>query len=141
MDNKTSPSPIESARALIKQLQAQHPVFRDALPLAIGIDKQILARQPDVDRKTLRVALGLHTHSTRYLKTLEKATHRIDLDGAAGDEISEEHRKHAAEMLRERYRKEAEVRKARKQAEIAAAAEEARARKLDQLVAKFSKSR
>ena len=60
MDNKTSPSPIESARALIKQLQVQHPVFRDALPLAIGIDKQILARQPDVDRKTLRVALGLH---------------------------------------------------------------------------------
>lgn len=141
MDNKTSPSPIESARALIKQLQVQHPVFRDALPLAIGIDKQILARQPDVDRKTLRVALGLHTHSTRYLKTLEKATHRIDLDGVAGDEISEEHRKHAAEMLRERYRKEAEVRKARKQAEIAAAAEEARARKLDQLVAKFSKNR
>ena len=87
------------------------------------------------------MALGLHTHSTRYLKTLEKATHRIDLDGVASDEISEEHRKHAAEMLRERYRKEAEARKARKQAEIAAAAEEARARKLDQLVAKFSKSR
>lgn len=141
MDNKTSPSPIESARTLIKHLQAQHPAFRDGLPLAIGIDKQILARQPDIDRKTLRVALGLHTHSTRYLKTFEKATHRVDLDGTQGDEIAEEHRKHASEMLRERYRKEVEARKARKQAEIAAAAEEARVRKLDQLVAKFSKSR
>ena len=71
----------------MKQLQEQFPVFRDCLPLAIGIDKQLLARLPDLSRKELRIALGIHTHSLRYLKTTEKATARVDLDGNPAGEI------------------------------------------------------
>ena len=101
-----------------------------------GIDKQLLARCSEIDRKTLRVALGIHTHSLRYLKVMEKATHRLDLDGNAGDEVTPEHRSHASEILRERFKKDAERRKALREAE---ALEKQRAEKLSQLVEKFGK--
>ena len=111
-------------------------VFRDYSPLTIGIDKQILACHPEFERKTLRIALGMHTHSLRYLKNLEKATHRIDLEGNCGEEVTEAHRKYAKEILRERSKKEAERRKALHEAKVL---EQQRTEKLSQLVEKFSK--
>ena len=138
-----APHPVQAARALLKKLQQDFPPFRDCLPLAIGIDKQVIARQPDLPRKVLRIALGQHTNSLRYLKTLEKATHRFDLDGQPAEALTDEHRKHAATTLRERFKKEADQRKAQRAAEEAArVAEEAarvRADKLNQLAAKFAK--
>lgn len=138
-------SPAQNARLLLKILQEKFTVFRDYAPLAIGIDKQVFARLPEVDRKTLRIALGMHTNSLRYLKTMEKATHRQDIDGNSGDEITEAHRKHATEVLRERFRKDAERRKAQREAEALAQqqanAERERLEKLSQLVEKFGKGR
>lgn len=131
-------SPVQSARALLKTLQTDFSVFRDYSPLAIGVDKQLLARLPNLDRKILRIALGMHTNSLRYLKTMEKATHRIDLDGNTGDELTPDHRSHATEVLRERFRKDAERRKAQREAE---ALERQRTEKLSQLVEKFGKAR
>lgn len=139
----TTPSPVQSARALLKELQEKFPAFRDCLPLAIGIDKQLMAQLPEVDRKTLRIALGLHTNSTRYLKAMSKATARVDLDGNPAGDVPEAHRTHAEETLRERFRKEAEQRKAQRQAEREAEeaerAAQRRAEKLNQLAAKFSR--
>ena len=97
-DNHAS-SPAQDARQLIKKLQEEFAVFRDYSPLAIGIDRQLLARQPELERKTLRVALGIHTNSLRYLKSVEKATHRYDLDGNVVTELLDEHRQHAAQTL------------------------------------------
>lgn len=131
-------TPAQDARALLKTLQSSFPVFNDYAPLAIGIDKQLLTRRPDIERKVLRIALGMHTNSLRYLKTMEKATHRLDLDGNVGDEVTDEHRKHASEILRERFKKEAERRKAQREAE---AQERQRAEKLSLLVEKFGKNR
>jgi ProP effector len=129
-----------SARALLKQLQQQFPAFRQCLPLAIGIDKQLLARMPGLDRKAMRAALGIHTGSLRYLKAMEKATVRYDLDGQPGEEVTDTHRAHAKEVLQQRFKKEAE----RKKAERAAAAEEEanrlRQEKLLQLASKFSRN-
>ena len=108
MNNEnTTENPVQNARSLIKTLQEQYAVFRDCLPLAIGIDKQLFTRQTDLNRKTLRIALGLHTNSLRYLKSMEKATHRFDLDGNPGEEVTDAHRAHAAEVLKERFRKDA----------------------------------
>ena len=136
-------APASSPRGLLKSLQATYAVFRDHAPLAIGIDKQLLARQPELDKKLLRVALSMHTNSLRYLKTLEKASQRLDLDGQPTAELTEEHRQHAAEQLRERFRKEAERRKAERIAEAAREAErretDRRAAKLNQLVEKFAR--
>ncbi len=136
-------APGPSARAILKQLQERFAVFRDCQPLAIGIDKQVLAAQPDIDRKTLRIALRMHVGSLRYLKTMQQATQRFDLEGKPVAEVTEEHRAHAAETLKERFRKEGEQRRAKVAAEKAAAAEaqaaERRERKLHELAAKFAK--
>ena len=137
-------TPGQNARALIKSLQESYAVFRDCSPLAIGIDKQLLARHPDLERKVLRLALGMHTNSLRYLKTMEKAEQRFDLDGQIVAEVTETHRSHATEVLRERFKTDAERRKAQREAEAlqreTEALERQRAQKLSQLVEKFSKN-
>ncbi|MFL6672976.1 MAG: ProQ/FINO family protein [Massilia sp.] len=133
-------APAQSARALLKQLQQQFPAFRDCLPLAIGIDKQLLARLPGLDRKTMRAALGIHTGSLRYLRAMEKATVRYDLDGQAGAEVTDTHRKHAKEVLQQRFKKEAERKKAEREAAAADEAARLRQEKLQQLASKFSRN-
>lgn len=133
-----TPSPVQNARALSKELQEKFTVFRDCLPLAIGIDKQLLARLPELDRKLLRIALGIHTNSLRYLKVMEKATVRFDLDGNAADEVTDVHRAHASKVISERFKKDAERRKAQREAELQA---RQRTEKLGQLVEKFGRSR
>lgn len=137
----SAPSPAQAARALLKQLQADFTVFRQAKPLAIGIDKQLIARLPDVNRKVLRIALGMHTNSLRYLKSMEKATERFDLEDKADGEVSETHRSHAAQTLRERLKKEADQRRAERAAQQAEEARRQSEEKLSQLAAKFSRSR
>lgn len=131
-----APGPVQAARALLKEFQEKFVVFRDAQPLAIGIDKQLLARFPDLDRKALRMALRFHTNSVRYLKAMEKATARFDLDGNPTDEVTEAHRAHASETIRERFKKDAEQRRAQRQVEEA---ERRRSEKLEQLAAKFGR--
>jgi len=141
--NDSTPSTAPSARTLLKDLQDTFPVFGEFQPLAIGIDKQLFAQRPDVSRKMLRTALGIHTNSLRYLKAMEKATARFNLDGSEADAVTEEHRSHAATTLKERFKKNAEARKAQRQAENAQRkveeAERQRADKLNQLAAKFSR--
>ena len=138
------PSPAQTARVLLKQFQEKFPAFREYMPLAIGIDKQLMAQFPELSRKVLRIALGIHTNSLRYLKGMEKATARFDLDGNAADAVTDEHRAHASEILRERFEKVAEQRKAERQAEAAVREAEQTARrhteKLSQLAEKFSRS-
>jgi len=142
-DQAAATAAPNSARALLKQLQQQFAPFRDSLPLSIGIDKQLIAIQPELNRKLMRAALGIHTSSQRYLRAMEKATVRYNLDGSTGAEVTDEHRKHAKETLAERHKKEMERRKAERAAEReAAAAVEAdrrRTEKLQALTAKFSK--
>ena len=138
----STPAPAaQSPRSLLKQLQTQFPAFRDFLPLSIGIDKQLLAVMPELDRKTMRTALGIHTGSLRYLKVMEKAKVRHDLDGTPGAEVTDTHRAHATQVLQERYKKEAERKKAEREAKAAEEAARVRAEKLNQLAAKFSRNK
>jgi len=137
------PDPTADARALQKDLQQRFAVFRNFSPLAIGIDKQLLAQQPELNRKALRMALRSHTMSTRYLKEMEKAAVRLNLDGTAAGEVTEDARTHSAELLRERFKKQAEQRKAEQEAaraeQEAAKAEQRRQEKLSQLTEKFGR--
>ncbi|HAT32971.1 MAG TPA: activator of osmoprotectant transporter prop [Janthinobacterium sp.] len=135
----TAPATTLTARALLKQFQDQFPPFRDCLPLSIGIDKQILARLPELDRKLMRTALGIHTGSLRYLRVMEKAKLRYDLDGTAGAEVTQVHRDHASLVLQQRFKKEAERKKAERDAAAEEEANKVRADKLNQLTAKFSR--
>ena len=136
-------SQTPSATTLLKQLQMEFPVIAEYRPLAIGIDKQLLATRPATDRKQLRVALGMHTHSVRYLKAMQEGTQRFDLQGAAAGEVSAEQRALASQALLERFKKRATEHKAAKVAKELAEqqqrAEQERLEKLGQLVSKFSR--
>mgnify|MGYP001343378938 CR=1 FL=1 len=123
-------------RALLKDLQTRFDVFRNFSPLAIGIDKQVFAQLPEVSKKSLRLAMRSHTMSTRYLKEMEKAEVRLNLDGSSAGEVTAEARSHSGELLRERFKKKAEQRKAE---EAAAKAEARHQEKLNQLTEKFGR--
>lgn len=138
---ETKETTEQNPRLLLKKLQEQYASFRDHAPLAIGVDKTLLKLNPAINKKTLRIALGMHTNSLRYLKTMEKATHRMGLDGEAGDALTDEHRKHATETLRERHRKNAERIRLERAAEAEAAEAKQRADNLNKLVEKFGKTR
>lgn len=129
----------QTARGLLKKLQQDFQVIRDCQPLAIGIDKQVIEHQPDINRKLLRGALGVHTKSVRYLKVLQGASSRFNLDGSAAGEVSEDQRTLAAQTLRAHFKKQADERKAQQAAEAAQAAERERQEKLNQLAKKFSR--
>jgi ProP effector len=146
MTTTSNPIPASSARALLKTLQENFLTFRNCLPLAIGIDKQILARMPELDRTILRATLAMHTKSSPYLRQVAKASSRFDLDGNASGEVNDVHRQHASTLLQNRTVKAAEFRtaqrelerKAKLDAEQAAAAQK-QVEKLNQLLTKFSK--
>ena len=135
-------SPVD-ARALLKDLQGRFDVFRNFSPLAIGIDKQLIAQEPELNRRALRLALRSHTMSTRYLKEMQTASARLNLDGSAAGEVTEEARTHSGDLLRERFKKQAEQRKAEQEtaraAQEAAQAEQRRLEKLNQLTEKFGR--
>lgn len=145
MTSATPPTQPSPARELLRLLQDSFAPFKAFQPLAIGIDAAIQERMPEVDRKTLRTALRLHTHSMRYLKAMEKATARLDLDGNPAGEVTEDQRKHATDILKERFKKAATERRAREAEVRAREAEEAetrrKAEKLQQLAARFAKNK
>ncbi|MDS4016477.1 MAG: ProQ/FinO family protein [Candidatus Accumulibacter sp.] len=137
MTTPNSGSPHSAnARQLLQDLQDKFPVMRDCRPLAIGIDKQLLARLPDVDRKHLRIALGIHTHSLRYLKALEKAQVRLDLEGNPAGEVTPEQRVYAGGLVKERLERQAAQRRAQREADALA---RQHAEKLGRLVEKFGR--
>ncbi|WP_027467329.1 ProQ/FINO family protein [Deefgea rivuli] len=131
-------SPI-SAPALLRELQKNNPVFRDCLPLAIGIDKQLFAARPELSHRVLRQALAMHTRSLRYMKAMQVAKMRFNLDGSPADEVTEEQRVFAANSLHEYFKKAAVQRKEKEAAEAAKIAEEQKLEKLNQLAAKFAR--
>ena len=108
---QAAPTPGAGPRApqrvhpALEQLAALYPhlfgaVFR---PLKRGIFQDILAAHPDVfEREALKVALGLHTRSTRYLQCVAAGEKRHDLAGQPVEAMAPEHVHHA---LLEVYRR------------------------------------
>ena len=76
----STPARPASRNPLLDTLGANFAVFRECRPLALGIHKAIIARMPELDAAQLRLALRMHTASTRYLKALQSAGERFDLD-------------------------------------------------------------
>ena len=89
----------------LEQLAGLYPhlfgaVFR---PLKRGIFQDLLAAHPDAfEREALKVALGIHTRSTRYLQTVAAGEQRHDLQGQPLEAMAPEHVHHA---LLEVYRR------------------------------------
>ncbi len=74
------------------------------LPLKLGIFHDLLARHPDVFKKDeLKLAMGQHARSTRYLECVAAGLARHDLDGVAVEPVAPEHVHHAIlEVFRRR---------------------------------------
>ena len=138
--NETKPS---RRNALLDTLSAEYAVFRDCKPLALGIHKTVKERKPELEAAPLRMAMRIHTTSTRYLKALATSKDRFDLDGNIEGEVTAEQQEAAGTALKERFKKGAERKRAEEQAAKLAQqekeAEEKRAAKLSQLAARFNK--
>lgn len=74
------------------------------LPLKLGIFHDLLARHPDAFKKDeLKLAMGQHARSTRYLECVAAGLARHDLDGVAVEPVAPEHVHHAiVEVFRRR---------------------------------------
>ncbi|WP_422844857.1 ProQ/FINO family protein [Acidovorax sp. M2(2025)] len=100
-----TPRPAARTHPVLEQLADLYPhlfgaVFR---PLKRGIFQDLLAAHPELfDREALKVALGLHTRSTRYLQSVAAGEKRHDLAGQPVEAMAPEHVHHA---LLEVYRR------------------------------------
>jgi len=66
------------------------------LPLKLGVYQDLLALHPDEFKKEdLKIALGLHARSTRYLEAVAAGEKRHDLNGVPVEPVAPEHVHHA----------------------------------------------
>ena len=123
------------ARTVLKFLAETYPVIKQSKPLAIGINKQLAELHPDIDPKALKSALFHHTRSISYLKSVSKAEHRCGLDGNPVAPLLEEQRQYAVDQLKAINKRRNDAMQAEQQKK----ADELKAQKLNELVAKFGK--
>jgi ProP effector len=74
------------------------------LPLKLGVFQELLALHPEEFKKEeLKLALGLHARSTRYLESIAAGEKRHDLNGQPVEDVAPEHVHHAIlEVFRRR---------------------------------------
>jgi sRNA-binding protein len=73
------------------------------LPLKLGVFQDLLDKHADVFKKDeLKVGLGLHARSTRYLEAVAAGHPRHDLDGNVVEPVAPEHVHHAILELHRR---------------------------------------
>jgi sRNA-binding protein len=95
------------------------------LPLKIGVFEDLRAAHPDaLPAEELKVAIGLHTRSTRYIEAVAAGLPRHDLRGKPVEPVAPEHVHHAIlELYRRRSGKAPEQARERAVAQLAAAIE------------------
>jgi len=95
------------------------------LPLKIGVFEDLVAAHPqDLPAAELKVALGLHTRSTRYIEAVASGLARHDLQGRPVEPVAPEHVHHAIlELYRRRSGRAPEQARERAVAQLADAIE------------------
>ncbi|HEY5581853.1 MAG TPA: ProQ/FINO family protein [Rhodoferax sp.] len=90
----SKPARSQSAQPVLEKLFELYPHLFGAefLPLKLGIFHELLTLHPEqFQRDSLKLALGLHTRSTRYLQSVAAGKPRHDLQGAAVEAVAPEH--------------------------------------------------
>lgn len=89
---RRAPSPaLEKMFELYPKLFGAH-----FLPLKLGVFQELLARHPqDFVKADLKIAMGQHARSTRYLECVAAGLPRHDLDGHVVEPVAPEHVHHA----------------------------------------------
>jgi ProP effector len=98
-------------RAVINWLCQTFPSafnFAKPLPLKLNITKDLYEHLPtdaSISKVRLRAAIQYYTHSTSYLNSLIKATHRINLEGQEVEPILDSHKEFTQSILARRQEK------------------------------------
>lgn len=106
-----APRPRKVHPVLEKLFELYPQIFgNDFLPLKRGTFQDLMAAHPDVfERDALKVALGLHTRSARYLESVASGKQRHDLQGTPVEAVAPEHVHHAImEIFKRRQGRTAE---------------------------------
>ena len=96
-DQRTA-RPARQVHPVLEQLFELHPKLFGArfLPLKLGTYEDLITRHPDTFKiEELKIAMGLHARSTRYLESVAAGHARHDLDGNAVEPVAPEHVHHA----------------------------------------------
>ena len=83
-----------SAQPVLEKLFELYPQLfgQRFVPLKLGVFQDLLATHPEVFAKdTLKLALGVHTRSTRYLQCVAQGLPRHDLQGQPVEPVAPEH--------------------------------------------------
>lgn len=83
-----------SVQPVLEKLFELYPQLFGAefLPLKLGIFQELLASHPEqLERATLKAALGVHTRSTPYLQSVAAGKPRYNLQGEAVEAVAPEH--------------------------------------------------
>ena len=122
-----SARPARQVHPVLEKLFELHPKLFGArfLPLKLGTYEDIVARHPDVFKpEDLKIAMGLHARSTRYLEAVAAGHARHDLDGNPVEPVAPEHVHHAImEVFRRKQARTADDLRPQLQARIIAAIE------------------
>lgn len=121
---RKAPRPVHP---LLQKLFELYPQLFGArfLPLKIGVFQDLVAAHPEaLPAAELKVALGLHTRSTRYIEAVASGLARHDLQGHPVEPVAPEHVHHAIlELYRRRSGKAPEQARERAIAQLASAVE------------------
>lgn len=100
------PQQAQSVNPVLEKLFELYPKLFGAhfLPLKLGVFHDLMARHPDDFKKDeLKLAMGKHARSSRYLECVAAGLARHDLDGNPVEPVSPEHVHHAIlEVFRRR---------------------------------------
>lgn len=136
-DSTVAPRPARGKAPARKAPRPVHPLLHKLfelyprlfgarfLPLKIGVFEDLRAAHPDaLPADELKVALGLHTRSTRYIEAVAAGLARHDLQGQAVEPVAPEHVHHAIlELYKRRSGKAPDQARERAVAQLAAAIE------------------
>lgn len=121
---RKAPRPVHP---LLQKLFELYPRLFGArfLPLKVGVFEDLVAAHPDaLPAAELKVALGLHTRSTRYIEAVASGLARHDLQAKPVEPAAPEHVHHAIlELYRRRSGKEPERARQRAIEQMSAAIE------------------
>ncbi|SEB21091.1 ProQ/FINO family protein [Variovorax sp. YR216] len=95
---KGQQKPARKVHPVLQRLFELYPKMFGArfLPLKLGAYQDLLAAHPDEFKKEdLKIALGLHARSTRYLEAVAAGEQRHDLNGVPVEPVAPEHVHHA----------------------------------------------
>lgn len=89
-----------AVRKLNKTLSAEYPVWRDCLPLPIGIDQIIMEKyEGELSKKAMRELIGNHCRKRKYLENIIKGK-RYDLfTGEVVEDVADSAIKRAQNLI------------------------------------------